>query len=99
MTTFLWTIAQLNRLTTDDFVVTVHYNVSATEGEYQTSTYGTTSYMQVAGETYIPYADLTEAIVVGWAQESLGKEVVEAQLQSQLDLMKNPVEAAGIPWA
>jgi len=98
MTTYLWTIVQMNRLTSDDFVVTVHYNVSATDGTYQASTYGTTSYTQEAGESYVPYADLTEEQVVGWVQNTLGKDTVEASLQSQIDAQANPVEEAGVPW-
>ena len=99
MTNYRWTISQMNRLTSDDFVVTVHYNVSATDGTYQASTYGTTSYTQEAGESYVPYASLTEAVVVGWVQTSLGKDVVEASLQSQIDALKAPVQEAGVPWA
>lgn len=99
MTTYLWTIQDMNRLTSDGFVVVVHYNVSAVDGEYQASTYGTTSYTQTPGETYIPYADLTEAIVVGWVQEALGKDTVEASLQGQIDALKNPVQESGVPWA
>ena len=99
MTNYRWTISQMNRNTADNFVVTVHYNISATEGEYSASTYGTTSYTQEAGESYVPYADLTEAIVVGWVQAALGKDVVEASLQSQLDALKAPVQEAGVPWA
>lgn len=99
MTTYLWTIQTMNRLTSDDFVVTVHYNVSATDGTYQASTYGTTSYTQEAGESYVPYAALTEAVVVGWVQNTLGKDVVEASLQSQIDALKAPVQEAGVPWA
>jgi hypothetical protein len=99
MTTFNWTINQMERLTSDGFVVTVHYNVSATDDTYQASTYGTTSYTQTEGETYIPYADLTEAIVVGWVQEALGKDTVEASLQGQIDAQKNPVQESGLPWS
>jgi hypothetical protein len=98
MTTYLWTINQLDRLTSDGFVVTVHYNVGATDGTYQASTYGTTSYTQTPGETYIPYADLTEPVVVGWVQEALGKDTVEASLQGQIDAQKNPVQESGLPW-
>ena len=98
MTNYLWTISQMDRLTSDGFVVVVHYNVSATDGDYQASTYGTTSYTQTPGETYIPYADLTEAIVVGWVQEALGKDTVEASLQGQIDALKNPVQESGLPW-
>lgn len=99
MTNYRWTISQMNRNTADNFVVTVHYNISATDGTYQASTYGTTSYTQTPGESYVPYADLTEAIVVGWVQNTLGKDTVEASLQSQIDAQINPVEEAGVPWA
>ena len=99
MTTYLWTIQQMERLTSDGFVVTVHYNVSATDDTYQASTYGTTSYTQTPGETYIPYEDLTQAVVVGWVQEALGKDTVEASLQGQIDALKNPVQESGLPWA
>ena len=99
MTNFNWQVVEMNRLTSDDFVVTVHYNVSATDGTYQASTYGTTSYTQTPGESYVPYASLTEAVVVGWVQTSLGKDVVEASLQSQIDALKAPVQEAGVPWA
>jgi hypothetical protein len=98
MTTYLWTIPQMDRLTSDGFVVTVHYNVTATDGTYSASTYGTIGYTQQPDETYTPYADLTQAQVVGWVQTSLGKDTVEASLQSQIDLQKNPVQAAGVPW-
>ena len=58
-TEYTWQVVQMDRLTSDSFVVTCHYTVTATDGNYIASTYGTTSYTQVEGETYIPYADLT----------------------------------------
>jgi hypothetical protein len=99
MTTFNWTIPQMDRLTSDGFVVTVHYIVTATDGDYSASTYGACSYTQEAGQSYTPYNQLTEQMVVGWVQTSLGKDTVEASLQSQINAQKNPVEAAGVPWA
>jgi len=99
MTTYLWQVVQMDRLTNDNFVVTCHYTVTATDGTYTASTYGTTSYTQVEGETYIPYDDLTEDICVGWVQTSIGKDTTEASLQSQIDLLKNPVQESGVPWA
>lgn len=98
-TVYTWTINQVNRLTADNFVVVAHYNVSATDGTYSASTYGTTSFTQEEGATYTPYEQLTEAQVIGWVQGSLGKDVVEASLQSQLDALKHPVQASGLPWA
>ena len=96
-TTYNWSINQMDRLTLDGFVVTVHYNVSAVDGDYSASTYGTCGYTQES-ETFVPYADLTQAIVVGWVKETLGQETVEASLQSQIDAQKNPVQQSGLPW-
>ena len=98
MTTFTWQIAQMDRLTSDGFVVTVHYNVNAVDGEYNASTYGTTSYTQDS-DTYTPYADLTQEQVVSWVQTSLGKDTVEANLQNQIDALKNPTQVTGMPWS
>ena len=99
MTTFNWTISQLNRNTSDGFVVVVHYNVSASEDANNVSTYGTTSYTQEEGSSFVPYESLTQETVIGWVQEALGKDVVEASLQSQLDALKAPVQQSGLPWS
>ena len=99
MTTYNWSIVNMDRLTADGFVVTVHYNVSATDGTYNASTYGTVGYTEQPGETYVPYADLTQEMVVGWVQTSLGKDTVEGSLQSQIDAQKNPVQESGTPWS
>jgi myo-inositol-hexaphosphate 3-phosphohydrolase len=95
---FTWNVVQMDRLTSDGFVVTVHYTVNAVDGEYTASTYGTVGYTQGEG-SYVPYADLTETEVVGWVQESLGKDTVEASLAEMIELLKNPVQEAGVPWA
>ena len=95
---FTWNVVQMDRLTSDGFVVTVHYTVNAVDGEFTASTYGTVGYTQGEG-SYVPYADLTEAEVVGWVQESLGKDTVEEGLAAQIEAQKNPVQEAGVPWA
>jgi hypothetical protein len=97
--TITWKILNLDRNVATGFVFTIHYVVTATDDIYNASTYGTVGYTQEQGATYIPYDQLTEATVVGWVQTSLGKDTVEASLQSQIDLQKNPVQAAGVPWS
>ena len=95
---FTWNVVQMDRLTSDGFVVTVHYTVSATDGEYNASTYGTVGYTQEE-KSYKPFADLTQAEVIGWVQESLGKDTIEASLATQIEAQKNPVQESGLPWA
>ena len=94
---YTWTIAQMERKTSDDFVVTVHYRVTAVDGEYTASTYGTVGYTQKS-ETFIPFADLTEATVVGWVKESLGEDTVQDALASQIEAQKFPTQISGMPW-
>jgi len=97
MTTFNWNVVQTNYNTIDKFITTVHYTVNAVDGEFTASTYGTVSYTQ-EDKAYIPYADLTQAEVIGWVQDSLGQDTVEASLTSQIEAQKNPVQETGLPW-
>jgi hypothetical protein len=95
---FNWNVVQMDRLTSDGFVVTVHYTVNAVDGQLSASTYGTVGYTQ-EDKSYTPFADLTQAVVVGWVQDSLGKDTVEASLTAQIEAQQNPVQEAGVPWA
>jgi hypothetical protein len=41
---------------------------------------------------------LTKEEVIGWVQESLGKDTVEASLTANIEAQKNPVQETGLPW-
>jgi len=95
--TTTWKIAQLDRQTSNGFVTTAHWTASAVDGDYSASTYSTSSWAD--GIPTTPYADLTQATVLGWIwTNGVDKEAVEASLQAQIDLQKNPVSATGVPW-
>jgi hypothetical protein len=96
---YTWNVVQMDRNTDGGFVTTVHYTVNAVDGDYTASTYGTVGYTEQQGKQYIPYADLTEAEVVGWVQESLGKDTVEASLAAQIEAQRNPISKSGLPWS
>ena len=93
---YTWQVVNMDRKSADGFVTTVHYNVSAVDGEFTASTYGTVGYTEEGAFT--PYSQLTEALVVGWVQTSLGKDTVEQSLAAQIDAQKNPVSESGLPW-
>jgi hypothetical protein len=99
MISYNWQIVNMDRKTTDGFVVTVHYNVTATDGDYSANTYGTVGYTEEAGKSYIPYDQLTQDEVVAWVKDSLGQETVEASLATQIEALKHPVQESGLPWA
>jgi hypothetical protein len=94
---YTYTIAQLERNTSDGFVVTVHYRVNAVDGDYSASTYGTVGYTQ-SEESFTPFDQLTEETVIGWVQNSLDKDEIEANLASQIEAAKAPATVAGMPW-
>ena len=92
-----WTITQLDRQTSNGFVTTAHWTASAIDGDYSASTYSTSSWAD--GTPTTPYADLTQATVLGWIwANGVDKEAVEASLQAQIDAQKNPVSTTGVPW-
>ena len=101
-TTFTWAITNLERHTADGIVYTVHYTVNAEDGTYSAGACGSLGLEAPAeGETPIPFANLTEEVVVGWVKDRFGAEKVaevEAVLQSQLDEQHVPTTAAGTPW-
>ena len=93
---FTWQVVNMDRKSADGFVTTVHYVVSAVDGEFTASTYGTVGYTEEGAFT--PYSQLTEAVVVGWVKDSLGQETVEEALAAQITAQKNPVSESGLPW-
>ena len=93
---FEWNIAQMDRKTSDGFVTTVHYTVTAVDGEFTASTYGTVGYTEEG--SFTPFNQLTKETVVGWVQESLGKDTVESNLADQINAQKNPTSVSGLPW-
>ena len=96
-TTTTWNIAQLERHTADGIVFTAHYTVDANDGTYSAGAYGSIG-LEAPEDNIIPYADLTPEIVIGWVQDKLNVEEIEAALQAQLDQQRTPTTAAGVPW-
>ena len=94
--TATWTIAQLDRQTSDGLVTTAHWRVDAVDGEYSAGSYGTVGFER--GDTFTAYESLTEAQVIAWVKEKLDAAEIEASLQSQIESQKAPVTATGVPW-
>ena len=94
-----WTIAQLERNADDDGVVVCHWRVSKTDGDYSASSYGTCGFTpDPTSDDFVPFEDLTEALVVEWVKDSLDVEAIEAGLTAQIEDQKAPQTVAGTPW-
>jgi hypothetical protein len=100
-TVFTWRVANLERETSDGYVYTAHYTIDANDGTYSAGAYGSLGLERPEEDEMIPFAQLTEEIVVGWVKEKLTEEKVEeveAALQAQLDEQHSPSKAVGLPW-
>ena len=95
--TYNWNISTLDRDVATGFVTCAHWQCNAVDGEYSTSTYSTCSWSD--GTPSVPYADVTMQEVLDWIWASgVDKDATEASLAEQIEALKNPVSATGVPW-
>jgi len=101
MTTYTWTIANTEYTNDDNKAVTIaHWRVSAQDGDYTASSYGTQSFTpDPSADGYVAYADLTEATVIGWVQNAVDQTATEASIASKIEAQKNPATLSGRPWS
>ena len=95
-----WTIAQCDRELSNGGITTAHWRVTAVDGEYTASSYGTCSFTpDPESGDYTPYDSVTEAEVLGWCwANGVDQEAIEASLQANIDLQITPTTGAGVPW-
>jgi len=91
------TINQLNREASTGIITTVHWSASKTSGEHTASSYGSVGL--TAGDTVIPFADVTEANVKAWLASALDLTEMEASLDTQLAALAAPAVLDGMPWS
>ena len=107
--TIVWNISQLNCLPQEDgqtdVVIVAHWQCNGTQVDngttYSGSVYATSSFTYTPGELFTPYADLTQAQVLGWIWASgVDKDATEAAVQQQINNQINPpVITPPLPWA
>ena len=102
-----WTISTLERNTSDDGVVVAHWHASDSEvvgtGDdavtHSGSSYGTCGFTpDSTADGYTAYADITEAQAIGWVQDDVDAEAIEAGIAAQIEESKAPAVVAGTPW-
>lgn len=97
MTTFKWTISNLERRTVDGFIKVAHWRCTGVDGDISDSVYATVSFED--GDINIPYDNVTEADVLGWCwANGVDKDATEASIADRIDVLKNPTVAFGTPW-
>lgn len=103
--TYTWTIDRMATMPTPepDFVVNVDWTITGTDGTNTADMQGFSEFSQ-QGETFTPYADLTQTQVLGWVQDQLGETGVanaQANVDGQINSIVNPPvtpTAEPLPW-
>ena len=97
-----WTISTMEHNVSDGGVIVAHWRVTEVDGDHSASAYGTASFTPDASASdFVPYADLTESVVLGWCWSEEGgvdKDAVEASLAANIAEQKAPTTEAGVPW-
>lgn len=102
-----WVISSMEEYPTSeglsDVVFKVHYRRQASEVDgdktYFAETYSVLSVPAPAPEDFVPYNQLTEAIVEEWLDAGLDVAAIDASLAIQIADQKNPkVVSLPLPW-
>jgi hypothetical protein len=102
-TVFTTKVTSMYTLNTPDpqYVVNCLWEVTGVDGEYTASIGGNTQFDSTEQTTFIPYADLTEALVISWIPESSissSQSCVQGQIDSLITPPVSPSNTA-LPWA
>ena len=99
--TYKWDIPAMNAHIQsegeDNVIYTVHYRYTGSEESngktYSSTNIGTQSYTYVAGEPFTPYEDTEafEAVVIGWLEDSLDVDQMQASIAASIQSQITPV--------
>ena len=108
MTTYTWAVTALYTETVNDeidYVVIANYTVIGVDDTYSAELSNIARFSTDSVTPFIPYAELTEDIVIDWIQQDLGPDGVsnlEACIQGQINSQINPPVVpinTPLPWA
>ena len=105
MAQFDWKITQIEAQKVDDLddvVVTVCFDVDASEDGLKGFVQGDTKLLPPDAQNFVELADITEAQVIAWTKDALGEDGVdrfEGMAQTQIDNQKvvQP-KVVALPW-
>ena len=108
MATKTWQVNTLERELADGYVNKVIFRVNGEDGTYTFRATGEVNLPKP--DTLVPYADLTEATVLGWVKAKLNENKdedgntidqvanIEAAVENGVNIQKTPTHGTGKPW-
>ena len=108
MINYVWTVNALYTIQQPqpDYVVCALWTLTATDESHNANMQSSTQFtVKPTDPSFVPYNDLTQAIVIEWIQASLGQAGVamyEGELAQQLASYNNPQatpQKTPLPWS
>lgn len=104
--TYTWVISSLNCLPTEDgnndVVINADWQLYATDGTFTSNIFGQELFSLEKSVAFTAYNDLTEQQIIGWIQQKMGADKVNAlqeTLDKKIDEQANPkVVSLPLPW-
>ena len=103
-----WSVNTLERELADGYVSKVIFRIDGADGTY---TFRATGEVDLPKpDTLVPYADLTEEVVLGWVKAKLNENKdedgntidqvanIEAAVENGVNIQKTPTHGTGVPW-
>ena len=104
--TYEWKLTGLKKRDTadlNDLVIGTRWELKGTnENDIHGTFSGATPFTSVDADPFVPFADLTEADVLGWIQGVVVDDYevhVNGVIQKQIDALVSPVAEPDLPWA
>jgi hypothetical protein len=106
--TTTWVIEYMNTSTQTingftEVVLTAGWRCNGTDGTNYASSYGSSTFTppQAGDPNFTPYANLTQAQVLGWVWASgVNQQQIETAVTGQVEILENPpVTQPPLPWA
>lgn len=107
MTDYTWKVDQIHTLQqpNENYVVQVKWTLTGTKNGIVRVISDQAKIIADESTTFVPYANLTEEIIVEWVKAALGeqriedyKAALEKKISSALDLAQVP-KSTSLPWA
>lgn len=97
--TYTWTIPVVERIVETGGIKIIHWRCKAVDGDDVAIEGDTVSCTpDPSASDFIAYDSVTEADCIAWVQADVGKDTIETTLATQINLLKTPTQAAGVPW-
>ena len=102
MTTITWKITDVKRHPETGVISEAQYAVTARDGDETALVGGLVKFPAPVGE-YVPFAEVTEELMIGWVKAQLGDRAVMMEKQATRILEhkmapKPPALVSGLPW-